>query len=366
MNIKVLPPDVNGSEHDFTPVWMEDHPSEEIRYGLSAVRNVGAGAVQQVIEARRAKGAFTSFSDFCQKVDPQILHKKVLESLILAGAFDSLGYARLGLLETYTKVSDPILAERKAEAAGQFSLFGAAGDGARQIDESVISRQEFAKDELLRREKEILGQFVTDHPLLAVKDRLGALTSTDVTGLENLQDGDIATVGGIIGGLQRKHTRNGEPYVVFRLEDLEAGVQVVAFPGIYEKAAELLQQDRIVLLKGRVDLRMRDLQLVALEVIAPDLSGPDSPPPSPPPPAEPVIVSLPVEECTPGLIDKLKRVLASHPGRAEVRLHLTSDGTVAKRLRLPGVAVDGSDALLGELRVLLGPAAATRDLQPVG
>jgi DNA polymerase-3 subunit alpha len=365
MAIQVLPPDVNGSEQDFTPVLLPDDAApEEIRYGLSAVRNVGGGAVQQIIDARKAKGAFTSFADFCQKVDPQILHKKVLESLILAGAFDSLSYARRGLLETYGKISDPILAERKAEAAGQFSLFGAAGDGARTIDESVLSREEFAKDELLRREKEILGQFVTDHPLLAVKDRLAAQSTGDIAGLEHAQDGDIVTVGGIIGALQRKFTRNTDPYVVFRLEDLEGGVQVIAFPGVYEKSVELLQQDQIVLVKGRVDLRMRDLQLVALEVLAPNLAG--AAPPPPPPPGEPVIVTIPVDAFTPGMVDKLKRVLASYPGGAEVRLHLTTDGAVTKRLRLPGVAVDSSEGLLDELRNLLGPTAARRELAPVG
>ncbi|MCA1727409.1 MAG: DNA polymerase III subunit alpha, partial [Actinobacteria bacterium] len=365
MTIKVLPPDVNGSEHDFTPVWLEDRAPEEIRYGLSAVRNVGGGAVQQIIDARRAKEAFTTFSDFCQKVDPQILHKKVLESLILAGAFDSLGYARRGLLETYTKISDPILAERKAEAAGQFSLFGASDDAARAIDESVIDTAEFEKDELLRREKEVLGQFVTDHPLLAVREKLAAQATSEISALDDAGDGDVVTIGGIIGTLQRKFTRNTEPYVVFRLEDLEAGIQVVAFPGVYEKAMELLQQDRIVLVKGRVDLRMRDLQLVALEVSAPNLSMPGAPPP-PRPSSDPVVVTIPVDSFTPGLVDKLKRVLASHPGAGEVRLHLTTDGTVTKRLRLPGVSVDGSEALIGELRGLLGPSAARRDLAPVG
>ncbi|MEX2459425.1 MAG: DNA polymerase III subunit alpha, partial [Actinomycetota bacterium] len=370
MGVKVLPPDVNGSEQDFTPVLREGGPPEEIRYGLSAVRNVGGGAVQQIIDARKAKGEFTTFTDFCRKVDPAILHKKVLESLSLAGAFDSLGYARRGLLETYLKISDPILAERKAEAAGQFSLFGAADDGARTIDESVLSREEFGKDELLRREKEILGQFVTDHPLLAVKDRLAAQATHPISALEeDLGDGDIVTVAGIIGGMGRKFTRGGDPYVIFRLEDLEGGVQVVAFPSVYDKSAELFQLDKIVLVKGRIDLRMRDLQLVAMDVTAPDLGGEaeGAEPAQPRLQREPIVVSVPADQCTEGLVSKLKQVLASHPGEAEVRLRLTNVDGSAKTLRLgDDFRVDGTEALLAALRTLLGPSAATRDLTSVG
>ena len=141
MDIEVLPPDVNESELDFAPAPGE---APAIRYGLSAVRNVGEGAVQKIIEARRSEGGFVSFADFCRKVDPSVLTKRVLEALIQAGAFDSLGYTRAGLLENQDKVSAPILAERKAEAAGQFSLFGGGEEGqAAEIDESVLEGEEF-------------------------------------------------------------------------------------------------------------------------------------------------------------------------------------------------------------------------------
>ncbi|HSL67081.1 MAG TPA: DNA polymerase III subunit alpha, partial [Actinomycetota bacterium] len=195
MGLEVLPPDVNESELDFAPV-----PGGEpkVRYGLSAVRNVGSGAVGQIIEARRSRGGFGSFADFCRKVDPGVLTKKVLESLVLAGAFDSLGYARKALLEGYEKVSGPIAAERKAEAAGQFSLFGGGERAAHEIDESVLDGDEFDRRTLLRLEKEMLGQFVTDHPLLSVKERLGAQTDMEVADVVNLGDGDLVTVGGIV------------------------------------------------------------------------------------------------------------------------------------------------------------------------
>src|ERR671918_294925 len=251
--ITVLPPDVNASHLDFTPA------DGEIRYGLSAVRNVGAAAVHQIIEARTTKGPFRSFTDFCRNVDPGVLHRKVLESLILAGAFDSLGYTRRGLIEGYEKVAWPILGERRAEAAGQFSLFGGPGKAGHEIDESVLRGEEFEKGQLLLQEKQMLGQFVTDHPLLEVKDRLEAQTDRQIVDLPSLGDGDV-----------------------FRIEDLAGGVQVVGFPSVYENASELIAPDRIVLVRGRIDLRGRELQVVASEVRALDAAGPAPAPPAGP------------------------------------------------------------------------------------
>ena len=345
MGITVLPPDVNASDVDFTP------HGEDVRYGLSAVRNVGQGAVQQIIEARRAKGAFTSFVDFCRKVDPGVLHKKVLESLILAGAFDSLGYPRKGLLETYVKVSEPILSERRAESAGQSSLFGGGSGGSMfEVDESVLATDEFQKSELLRQEKEMLGSYVTDHPLLEVRAWLEAQTDLEMSELGARGDGDVLTVGGIIGAVARRFTKKGEPYALLRLEDLTGGVQVVAFPGIYEKAGDLIAPDRIVLAKGRVDLRGRELQIVAIELRELDESQH-----APTEPAGPVTLELPAQQCTDGLVVRLKEVLAGHPGEVPVVLRLTSNGSGTMLKLGDGYRVDGSGGLLAELRRLLGP-----------
>src|SRR5918996_1446165 len=259
MGIEVLPPDVNDSAHDFAPA---TGGGRAIRYGLSAVRNVGEGAVQQIIRARAAQGTFESFSDFCRKVDPSVLSKRVLESLILAGAFDSLGYRRRALLIGQDKVSGPIVADRKAEAAGQFSLFGGDAQVGR-IDESVLEGEEFDKPELLRYEKDMLGQFVTDHPLLEVADPLRAQTTHEIGELEAAGDGELVTVGGIIGAVMRKYTKRGEPYAQFRLEGLAAGADVVALPSVYEADPDLIAADRIVLVTGRIDRRGRELQVRA-------------------------------------------------------------------------------------------------------
>ena len=352
MDINVLPPDVNESELDFAPA-PGDAPA--IRYGLSAVRNVGEGAVTKIIEARRADGAFTSFADFCRSVDPSVLTKRVLEALVQAGAFDSLGYTRAGLFENHDKVSAPIVAERKAEAAGQFSLFGGGDDGAgaSEIDESVLQGQEFDKRTLLRLEKEMLGQFVTDHPLLEVKEVLASQCSHEITELSTLGDGDLVTLGGIIGSVARKYTKRGEPYAQFRLEGLAAGVGVVAFPNVYEAVPGLIEPDRIVLAVGRIDLRGRELQIRANEVREPRL-GSAAPQLARP---EALVVDLPAAACTPAVLAKLKDEFETHPGGTPVRVRfLSSDGVTP--LQVGSFRVNTTGQLLGALTSLLGSGAA--------
>ncbi len=349
--ITVLPPDVNASDIDFTPA------DGAIRFGLSAVRNVGAAAVAQIIEARAAKGPFDSFTDFCRKVDPGVLHKKVLESLILAGAFDSIDYARRPLLDGYENVAWPILAERRAEAAGQFSLFGGGARPGREIDESLLTGEEFDKAALLTHEKQMLGQYVTDHPLLEVRDRLEAQTDMEISELPSLGDGDVVRIGGIVTSAARRFSRKGDPYVVFRLEDLAGGVQVVAFPSVYEQASDLVAADRIVLAKGRIDLRGRELQLVASEIreLTEGEAGGGKRQADPRANGDPLLLSVPTAECTNGLVGRLKQTLAAHPGEIPVVLTLLSEGDREKTLRLSdGYRVDASMGLLAELRSLLG------------
>ncbi|HXF72591.1 MAG TPA: DNA polymerase III subunit alpha [Actinomycetota bacterium] len=350
MGLEVLPPDVNESEFDFAPA-PDGRPA--IRYGLSAVRNVGDAAVEAIVRARREGGRFASFADFCRRVDPSALTRKVLESLILAGAFDSMGYARRGLLEGQERISGPILAERKAEAAGQFSLFGGGGAPGADLDESVLGGEEFERETLLRLEKEVLGQFVTDHPLLSVKEALGAQTDMEIVELGSLGDGDLVTVGGIIGAVARRYTRRGEPYAQFRLEDLAGGGDVVAFPNVYEQVPDLVAPDRIVLVKGRIDLRGRELALRAVEIREPDFAA------SPSPPASPgvLVVELTPERCTNGAMTTLKELLAAHPGDTPVRVRfVTSQGVTP--LTVGTFRVDATAGLLSELRLLLGPDAA--------
>jgi DNA polymerase III subunit alpha len=289
----------------------------------------------------------------------------VIESLIFAGAFDSLGYTRGGMIQqvgeqpAFEKVSAPIIAERKAEAAGQFSLFGGGGDGAApiEIDESVLQGEELGKRLLLSKEKEMLGQFVTDHPLLGVEDQLRALTTCQIPELEDRDDGDLVVLGGIIGTLSRKFTKRGEPYAQFRLEGLTGGVNVVAFPSVYEGVPELFEPDRIVLVTGRIDRRGRELQIRASEVKEPALGPAVARDP------EVLVVDLPAAVCSPGVLAKLKLLLEGAPGEVPVRLRFLSSQGV-QPLSLGAFTVNGQGSLLDELRHLLGPSAARLEHEP--
>jgi DNA polymerase-3 subunit alpha len=308
--------------------------------------------VQLILDGRRTKGAFAGYADFCRKVDPGVLTKRVLESLITAGAFDSLHYRRKALLEGQDRVSAPIAAERKAEAAGQFSLFGGGDNAATEVDESVLSGDEFDKRTLLRLEKEVLGQFVTDHPLLSVKDALAAQTDMELSDVGTLGDGDLVRVAGIVATVARKFTKKGDPFAQFRLEDLTGGVTVVAFPNVYEQVPELIEPDAIVLVTGRADLRGRELQLRAVEVAEPDLGAARSGKVS----NAVLVVDVAATSCTNATIAKLKELLGAHPGRSPVRVrYLSSQGVTP--LDVGTFRVDPGPGLMSELRALLGHGA---------
>jgi DNA polymerase-3 subunit alpha len=264
-----------------------------------------------------------------------------------------MGYARRALVENQEKVSAPIAAERKAEAAGQFSLFGGGDAAASEIDESVLAGEEFDKRTLLRLEKEMLGQFVTDHPLLEIRDRLTVQTDMEMPEVANLGDGDMVVVGGIVASVQRKYTKSGDPYAVFRLEDLTGGVAIVAFPNVYGDVAPLIETDAILLVKGKVDLRGRELQLRAVEIRQPDLGGAGPVPKT----NGTLVVDVPATSCTNALIGKLKELLGAHPGSTPVTLRfLTAQGV--RPLGVGSFRVEPAAGLLSELRMLLGRDAA--------
>jgi len=365
MGIEVLPPDVNESMADFAPA-----PGRRaIRFGLSAVRNVGEGVVQAILAARAKGGPFTSFAEFCRRAEPGVLTKRVFESLILAGSFDSLGYRRGGLVRrdvegepaAWEKVAGPILAERKAEAAGQFSLFGGSDDaGLDEVDESILEGPELDKRLLLSKEKEMLGQFVTDHPLLSVQASLQAQCSHEIAALDALGDGDLVTIGGIIGTLARKYTKRGEPYAQFRLEGLAGGVEVVAFPSVYELVPELIELDEIVMVTGRIDLRGRELQIRASAVKAPNLATDGGVLVAV---AEALVIDLPASACSPSVLGKLKHLLEGAPGSTPVRVRFLSSQGV-QPLELGSFRVDTRGSLLDELRSLLGAGAARLERDP--
>jgi len=346
MGIKVLPPDVNSSDADFTTV------GTDIRFGLTAVRNVGANVVTSIVATRKAKGAFADFSDFLKKVDPVACNKKVVESLIKAGAFDSLGHTRRGLMAVFDQAVESFLAAKKVEATGQFDLFGDSSSGGDEVLDAVfavaVPDGEWDKMGKLAFEREMLGLYVSDHPLLGVEHVLAAHAESTVGALhtEQVGDGQQIVLAGILSSVLRRVNKAGVPWASAVLEDLEGSVEVLFFPQTYAQVAVNVAEDAIVVVKGRVDRREDVAKLIASDLSVPDLSeGPRGP----------VVVSLQAARCTPPVVERLKEVLATHPGTTEVQLQLVNgDRRTALRVA-DGFRVAATPALMGDLKALLGP-----------
>jgi DNA polymerase III subunit alpha len=345
MGIKVLPPDVNDSDLNFTP------RGSDIRFGLSAVRNVGANVVESLIATRTRAGRFESFHDFIAKVDATVCNKRVLESLIKAGAFDSLGHTRKGLVQVHEQVVEAAIEVKRAEAVGQFDLFGGLTHEAEVfIPQEEISIAEWEKSILLAHERDMLGLYVSDHPLQGLEQLLAQLTDRSIASLltDERVDSTVANIGGLVTSVQRKTTKQGSAWAICTVEDLEGSVDVMVFPQTYQGASTMLVEDTVVVVRGRIDRSDDDgLRVIALEVSAPDVSQAVS---------GPVRLTLAANRCIPPLVERLKEILSMHPGTTEVHLHLTG-GTNTTVLRLDDkLRVTPSPALFGDVKALLGPS----------
>ena len=341
MGIKVLPPDVNDSDSDFTP------RGTDIRFGLSAIRNVGTAVVASVVASRTAKGRFADFSDYLKKVEAVACNKKLIESLCKAGAFDSLGHSRKGLVHVHAEAIDAVMETKRAEAIGQYDLFGGGDDSAEEgVFDIRVPSGEWDKALLLAYEREMLGLYVSDHPLFGVEHLISQAVDCSVSALSDRDDGSQITVGGILSSVTRKVTKKGDSWALVVLEDLEGAVEVMFFPASYQAAATQLVEDAVVLVRGRLDKRDDVPKIIASELVVPDLStGPRGP----------VVVSLPTLRCTPPIVDRFKEVLASHPGTTEVHLQLVT-GAKTTLVRLDDrLRVRATPALFADLKALLGP-----------
>ncbi len=351
MGIQVLPPDVNESEANFTPVGLD------VRFGLSAIRNVGNNVVAGLVGARNEAGRFVDFGDFMSKVPVPVCNKRVLESLCKAGAFDSLGHTRRSLVAVHEDAADQYLDLKRNEAIGQDSLFGELEDDEfLAVSVRVPELDEWDKRSLLAYERDMLGLYVSDHPLNGLEHVLARSCDITVGALvtgEDRPDGTQVTIAGLITSVVRKTTKRGELYAVVTVEDLEGAVEVMVFPRDYQLSSTLLVEDSVVVIKGRVS-RGRDeaMQLAALDISVPDLTTGAS--------AGPIVISMPAVRVTPPIVDQLKDVLATHPGVADVHLMLQSAGrTMVMRLD-QGLRVTPSPALMADLKALLGPACLSQ------
>jgi DNA polymerase-3 subunit alpha len=345
MGISVLPPDVNESNSEYTP------RGKDIRFGLAAIRNVGEGVVASIKSAREAKGNFTSFGDFLAKVDAQVCNKKTIESLIKAGAFDDLGHHRKALVAVHLEAIDAVIESKRAEAIGQFDLFGDIGSSAMSGLEIEIPQGEWDKSTLLAFEREMLGLYVSDHPLLGVEHILRSNTDMSISALLDAggaQDGFV-TIGGLITSISRKVSRTGSSWAIVTVEDLEGSLEVLFFAKTYTQYALTLVEDRIVTIRGRVDHRDEQVRFSAVEMGSLDVSSG---------PVGPLMISLPISQCTPPIVERVKEILRSHPGKREVHLHIEDSGK-STTMKIDAL-VTSSPSLSADLKSILGPDCLVR------
>jgi DNA polymerase-3 subunit alpha len=338
MGIEVLPPDVNESQLDFAVV------EGKIRFGLSAVKNVGEPAARAIIRAREEGGPFASIWDFTERVDPQASNKRALESLVKCGALDSTVATRRGMLEALEAALSHGARAQTDRLLGQSSLFGEE----EKLENVPIGSEEFEKNELLRLEKEVLGLYVSEHPLHSVRDQLRRKTDCSLAELERRRDGEVVTVGGIVSALKHLTTKKGEPMVFMRLDDVTGGAEVVVFNSVYAASRELCTADRILVVKGRIDHKQEgETKLLALEVSAFEAVAE----------RREVTIKIDARVARAGVVRDLAALVKDFPGDSRVNLLLEmSEGT--KQFVLgPQYKVKPVADFFAEAKALLGEAA---------
>jgi len=353
--VKVLTPDINRSITDFAALMPNEVPVDvvlpagspgAITFGLSAIRNVGEGLVELLLRERDENGPYDSFHEYAERVPEPVLNKRTVESLIKAGAFDSLGHPRKGLLMVFEQIIDGTVVRRRERDQGVMSLFGDVGDdsvGGGFNERVHIPTLEFDKSDRLKFEKEMLGLYISDHPLLGVEAALRRKVDCSVAEAAEKDDGAMITLGGVITNLSRKFTKKGDQMAVFILEDLDAAIEVTVFPRVLTEQSHKLIDDAIVTVKGRIDRRdetrvgfmAQDIQI---------LEGLDTGS------AAPLRLRVPATSLTELKIHQIRKILREHPGDSPVYLHIGQ----GKVLRLADDFCVDLDRVVGELRMALG------------
>jgi DNA polymerase-3 subunit alpha len=338
IGIEVLPPDVNSSACDFAVV------EGQIRFGLNAVKNVGDSAARAIVHARGEDGPFASLWDFTERVDPQVVNKRALESLVKCGALDSTGGTRRGMLEALERALSHGQRASDERLRGQSSLFA---EVEQKLEHPPIGTQEYEKNELLRQEKEALGLYVSEHPLEAIRAQLRRKTDATLAELERRRDGEVVTVAGIVSALKQLTTKKGEPMVFMRLDDVIGSAEVVVFNSVYAAARELLVPDAVLVVKARVDHKEGESKLIALEVTAFEAT----------PERREVRLKLDARLARAGIIRELAAVVRDFPGEAPVTVDLvTSEG--ARTFQFGSdYRVKPEPDFFAEVKALLGEAA---------
>jgi DNA polymerase-3 subunit alpha len=344
LGIEVLPPDVNTSMIDFAVV------EGKIRFGLNAVKNVGESACRAIVRAREEGGVFTSMWDFTERVDPQTVNKRALESLVKCGALDSTGATRRGMLECLEQALAWGQKQQADKLLGQGSIFDLGeplgGDSAPRHHPTIPAGFEFEKGDLLKLEKETLGLYVSEHPLAAIKDQLRKKTECTLNELQFRRDGEIVTVGGIVASLKHMVTKKGDPMVFVGLEDVTGQVEIVAFNSVFALSREMLVPDRILIVRGRVDQKgAGETKMVAMEITPFEAVAE----------RREVRLKLDARIAPAGLIKDLADIVARYPGEAPVYVETVT--SLGPKLLELGRKVQPVPDFFAEAKTLLGEAA---------
>jgi DNA polymerase-3 subunit alpha len=380
MGIEILPPDVNLSDHQFVVV------EGNIRFGLDAVKGVGYAAVEAMKVAREpdrestsaggpgAARPFTDLFDFCERIDSRAVNRKAIEALIKCGAFGSTGATRMGMLAVLEQAQAAGQKAQQDAQIGQGSIFdlgidlgGGGGDAAAaRPSHTPIPTGEFEQSDLLAMEKESIGLYISAHPLKQLSVAMSTKTDVNLGAVGECKDGDRVTIGGMISQVKRLRTKKGDPMVFATLEDLHGSVELVIFADTLEEAGDAVEQDTVVLIKGKVDhkdasrtcvvvssvdrFQPSDEELAQAEEEAARVVVPEA-----------LQIRLDANAVQPDVIDDLRDVLSSFPGDAEVVVELAS-ASGARRLRLGSdFRVQRTAGLYAELTQLLGSALLPAD-----
>ena len=348
LGISVLQPDINESEENFMAV------GEDIRYGLAAVRNVGVEVVESIKKTRKEKGSFTSFSDYLDKIELAACNKRITESLIKAGAFDSLEHPRKGLMLIQEDAVDSVLATKKAADKGQFDLFAGFGgeDGADNSAFTIeVPDDEWDRKHKLALEREMLGLYVSGHPLDGFEEAIDAQTDTQLTTILSgeMRNGAEVTIGGLISSVDRRFSKkDGSPWAIVTIEDHHgAQVDVLLFNKVYALVAPQIVEDNIILVKAHVSIRDDRMSLFGDDVKVPEL-GPGNGA------GLPLRLTMRTDQCTAENIAKLKGVLVNNAGDSDVYLNLVNGEHSQLMILGDHLRVNRSASLMGDLKATLG------------
>ena len=352
MGIRILAPDINESVSEYSAV------GDVVRFGLGAIRNVGDKVVADIIKERQGpRGKYVNFMDFVKRVPMEVLNKRTVESLIKGGAFDSIDPNRRALFQIHDEAVDQVMPIKRKQAEGQFDLFADADDDQPQQDAlgdaqvTVPDIDEWDKSTKLNFERQMLGLYVSDHPLSGMTSVLAGMRDMSIAQLLNRSkgmDGKTVTLAGLVTAVDRRVSKKGNPWAIVTIEDLESSIQCMFFGKVYDAHSEDLVLDSIIRVKGVVELRDEATNIRVNDMEVPVLESADE---------RPLTITLPRQALDRGHMERLARILKSHPGYCQVRLAVTDDrGNVRLLTFGDGFRTRHDTSMMAEIKSVFGPS----------